>query len=646
MKFSSLNYYFKRTNPEGQKTIATADRIMENNIYLHSSLPEKKADSIDGIWKLNGDPENTYQVYLQSLQFVSSLVSAYEVSFNTIYLLKAQEIIISWTNHCLNSNEKYVWYDFSVANRSIVITHLIQVLETSNIKENKEFKGILKVLIDKHGDFLSDKKNYVFNNHGIMMDRALLQISFSFLDLEKSTAWVLTSLDRLKQQLKESFCEEGLNSENSPEYHYHTYKLFNECYDFLLKNKDKLNVGSELVKDISNKIDVIKYAHIQMLKPDLSYPLLGDTQTIFFKSDEYIDESSIFIDSGLVLLKSKDSYLSLKAGFSNKSHKHHDDLSFTWDFRGNNIFIDSGKYNYNNKDPMRKYILSTIAHNVVSIKGEEYPLINNEIKICTYKKGLGFEFVELINCAYKSVEIKRLLFYFDPNVAIIIDLVNSNEAKVYSQFFNLDGDLILRKIMGSEIKFSKNNIEVNIHLLSNFLSHDYYFGNNEKNNIRGFRSKKFSELEDCHNLEYSYLSTMTDVAVAGIVINDTFDSDSTFKFDNFSFDELNNEVIVQLDNSLWVIDIFKRDCSQMICHLSTKYYKDEFQLLKIWIEAEAKDSIEFACYILADGVIKERISYQDGNYFAIDLGYNINIESIQIWSFIRTKNKKYKLLVK
>src|SRR5699024_10821018 len=106
-----------------------------------------------------------------------------------------------------------------------------------------------------------------------------------------------------------------------------------------------------------------------IMKPDFTYPLLGDTGHIEDNkvNKKYMD--LIDYESGNVILQNrnpenlqKSTWLHFKAGYQSKSHKHADDLSLCLYLEGNDILIDSGKYSYKISDPMREYIISPAAH--------------------------------------------------------------------------------------------------------------------------------------------------------------------------------------------------------------------------------------------------------------------------------------------
>jgi hypothetical protein len=83
----------------------------------------------------------------------------------------------------------------------------------------------------------------------------------------------------------------------------------------------------------------------------------------------------------------RSSYLFLSAAFHSRTHKHADDLTFTWYDREQEILIDAGRYGYVEllpkdsplrlegyyyRTPERQYAEATRAHNTVEVDGRDH----------------------------------------------------------------------------------------------------------------------------------------------------------------------------------------------------------------------------------------------------------------------------------
>src|SRR5699024_8102051 len=85
----------------------------------------------------------------------------------------------------------------------------------------------------------------------------------------------------------------------------------------------------------------------KIVKPDLSYPLIGDTG-LYIASFEKDYSNFVDYQAGLAIINTKktenikeSSWFSFKSGYLLTSHKHHDDLSVNYFYEGEDILIDS-----------------------------------------------------------------------------------------------------------------------------------------------------------------------------------------------------------------------------------------------------------------------------------------------------------------
>src|SRR5699024_488993 len=118
------------------------------------------------------------------------------------------------------------------------------------------------------------------------------------------------------------------------------------------------------------------------------------------------------------------SQLTFISGYGSKGHKQFDDLSFIF-FDGNEVvFNDSGKYNYDLKDPIRKHMISPLAHNSLSLYKENYTVSNNmkakeAVFINHTKSHKYYKLVQGVNNSYPNLKLVRTLIYFYDNTLLI-----------------------------------------------------------------------------------------------------------------------------------------------------------------------------------------------------------------------------------
>src|SRR5690606_612584 len=112
---------------------------------------------------------------------------------------------------------------------------------------------------------------YPKNNHGIMMDRALISLHLVLLKHPKSALWLEKGISRIREAFHRDFSYKGVHLENSPDYHSMVMKMFVKIEEFLSKNN--LTLGNDIVKRIELTKEYMKY----IVKPDNTVPLIGDT---------------------------------------------------------------------------------------------------------------------------------------------------------------------------------------------------------------------------------------------------------------------------------------------------------------------------------------------------------------------------------
>src|SRR5699024_11725050 len=133
--------------------------------------------------------------------------------------------------------------------------------------QNEKFNYLKKI----HCEYLAEEKNYKPNNHGILMDESLFNASFYIKDKILNELYRNLALSRVKLALYRDFSRKGLHSENSPEYHRMMMIVLNR-FNELIKDK-----GENLSNDLNHRLKKAKKLLRIMLKPDFTYPMVGDT---------------------------------------------------------------------------------------------------------------------------------------------------------------------------------------------------------------------------------------------------------------------------------------------------------------------------------------------------------------------------------
>lgn len=474
--------------------------------YFNNQLLVRKGfESIDiskGInWNYQHiDNANTYQTYLHSLTIVDALVKIAKYDENNSLLKEAKKIILDWNNADHTDNRNYAWKEHPVSSR------LNYLIDFQNVSEKYKIPDkIFNQLLVEHCEFLYTEKHYRFNNHGLMMDYSLLNASAYIIDKEKKTKYIDKALYRIRYALRRDFTRRGVHLENSPEYHRMVLTFFRKIEWKLKELRTPLGKQEKAILNLAQEYKSY------IIQPNQEYPIIGDTGTI--KDVKITKNYNNFydVDSGIGIFNNynknnpeKSTMLTFKSGYFNKTHKHYDDLSITLFMDGQELLSDSGKYSYAGKDPIRRHIVSSKAHNTICIEGESYKLLNpideqSKLKLTGYKAKKDYILSAGMNKLYKDINLVRYNVLTKDNLYIIVDRMISNSIQTVQQNFNLNENAQLKKLdeltyeisLGDEYyiikSFERRNTNVTSKLDVGYISRS--FGSYKENQRITFNQK-------------------------------------------------------------------------------------------------------------------------------------------------------------
>ncbi|MEK4554894.1 heparinase II/III domain-containing protein [Jeotgalicoccus sp. FSL K6-3177] len=450
-----------RVNEEKLKTLTRqVDSYNNGSLIIKSGF--KPIDVKNGIdWDYrHSNNQNTYQTYLHSLNFIKVFTELAGYNKDKYLMKKTRNIIMDWNKKNRLNNENYAWAEHPAASRIINIIYFQEHAPFYKLKKN-----IFDSIIMDHCKFLSDEKNYKMNNHGLMMDNALLKAADYIEDIELSKVYKDKALYRVRLSMYRDFSRRGIHLENSPEYHRMVVIIYKKIMSTLK------TTGTKLDSHFKNLYKMAEDFKAYVIKPNMEYPMLGDTGQIKEKNIVKRFSNIVDYDAGLAILQRKSkgnlidsTYLTFKCGYQSKTHKHLDDLSLTYYLNGHDLFIDPGKYSYDIKDPIREYLISPEAHTTISIKGKNYKLSNpfidtNSLRITKYYSTTNYRIITGINKLYENVVINRTLIITNEPVVIVIDRVVANNTEIINQNFNINPQAKIIKSSDEqyEIKINKSS---------------------------------------------------------------------------------------------------------------------------------------------------------------------------------------------
>ena len=336
-----------------------------------------------------------------------------------------------------------------------------------------------------------DPKNYSVHNHSLMMDRSLLYTSNAFI----SNSYISEDLknlgaERSLNSFDKIIDESGLAKEHSTTYHIFNHNLYKSIFGLIGQESTSTD---KLLKYLKMN-DVL----LQLIKPDLTFPLWGDSQIeklspkliSDFENDQRLQSLLIDYDLGYIVsfennigtLRTETpdkSYLALFANYKSKVHKHHDDLSFVFQAFGIDIFTDQGYYGYEKE--FRPLLTSVFGHNTVVVNYEDY-ILNREnqySKLDSYINKNNYQMLEASHNMYDSLTVNRKIFFVKPNLIVVKDHVNGlKEVNTIQQTFNIGKGVAGIEIKKNEVLFSMpDNLSVSMfttNTVNTFSEIDFY----------------------------------------------------------------------------------------------------------------------------------------------------------------------------
>jgi len=383
---------------------------------------------------------DSYQLYIQSMRSCADIMNEYIKTDDKRYLDKVEEIIHSWINFVSDDpDEKMVWYDHPTANRAqVIIQYLYLAQKAGKQIDEKLFKAVLL----KHGEILSDDTKYNNNNHGLMMDKALIVLGNILEDELLFNKGYYRAIDTFWY----SFSSNGIHLENSPDYHTMVVRMYDELEDYLNKS------GKTFGKNIKGYLRLAKIYPQVLLKPDRTFPSIGDSgdgKRKFHKVYRNLYDEAAGI-SVLQYNEPKPIYMSFVCGYSSRVHKHKDDLSITLNYNGVDFFEDPGKYNYS-RSKERKYMISRRAHTGFFMKQFDYTIkpenrFDRKVKLTGYHDNKAYSLVQGENGDYdgsSAVLSRKAILFKSAPVIVLVDDVNTgvrHDLK-FVQNFNLSSSV-------------------------------------------------------------------------------------------------------------------------------------------------------------------------------------------------------------
>ncbi len=365
----------------GLKKIRTEGFVTRDNSPWPLNLP------LD--WGANPAKDVDWQFQLHAWRIIDQYFIEYFKTKDKSLIEESLKFVEDWHDYHFVKNKKAhsSWENMATGIRAMRLAFYINAMRKNLINIDENLKDKVYFLSSKHINKLKQKSFFSNNNHGIF---ALVGLHLLCREDFENPACNVDTKGYVKRRFKEiidtQYTEEGVHTEGNPEYHFYITKTLN--------NRLKAPI-EEILGDISDVLKKAEKVKPWLLFPDKTQSRVGDSKglvaNISFEPLKSIEPTCInddkcylvgdFTKSGYAIIRSipetkNESMLFVTGMAHNIAHKHADDLSFQLFEFGRFIFIDTGFYS-DNLDTMRKYIMSTVAHNTISIQDNTTSPVND-----------------------------------------------------------------------------------------------------------------------------------------------------------------------------------------------------------------------------------------------------------------------------
>ncbi|MBN1165077.1 MAG: heparinase II/III family protein, partial [Candidatus Krumholzibacteriota bacterium] len=336
-----------------------------------------------------------------------------------------------------------------------------------------EFRERLYAMLEEHARISSRPGRVylrgIYNNHQVMLSHSLLYAAVKCPELNIDREEVVR---RLRDQINNIFTGNGVTREHSADYQLYNLGITIDCYN--LMKEAQLDVR-ELGDILTRSQEFIAY----LILPDYTMPAFGDSRvpypleaahrlarTLDDPANELVRvldkggglplryETILWPQANIAVIRQFDRRKSLvhllfMASHFGVTHKHDDDLSFTFYGNGRRFLIDTGYDDLIVHDARKKQLISDydkpVAHNVVIARGVSWSNRNltGLTRLTGYGKSSSAVILQGEHHRIPGVRLQRTLFLFEELNLFVIDRISSDTSQDFSQLFHIDPGLIL-----------------------------------------------------------------------------------------------------------------------------------------------------------------------------------------------------------
>lgn len=416
-------------------------------------------------------------------------------------------VLTSYASHLLAEQSKP---DYTPIN-SLDHAHAVQLLVACSVYASLVAKGELSTkrrdalvgFIEVVGRSALQEGMIKFNNHGMMLTRALANVAFVFknetpIALECGSSGI-SEFDRI---IEAAFDRDGIVNENTPAYQI----LYMRVVEAMIAFVSRTGLGPEFVEKWKELMVRAKESLALQLLPDGTVPPIGDDAG--GKSPYPSKLGELYSpENGLFVHKDESVYMSIISGYRGVVHKHFDDTSIRLQYQGTDLIIDSGLLNYDVNDPIGVSVVSQRGHS-----GLFFPKFDHMRPLDAFlarpprqtswiDRRVDLAGHDEIACGYifdGDYSVERLYTVLNERTLFISDSFASPDKEVAIQRFNFPGSAVLQQRQNAlEVIVS----DVKLTLWTEYANSVRFYRGSTGSQPKGWRAVKFYESEPCWSVE-------------------------------------------------------------------------------------------------------------------------------------------------
>ncbi|WP_447831763.1 heparinase II/III domain-containing protein [Aeromonas salmonicida] len=371
----AIEYIEKNTYQKNKADYEKLKKLFDSNHFEARSFADTELNIISFDWK-SLDRDRNWWWQLQALPFLNWFTNSFQLQNKEeqlAYFSICLDALQCWINNAKNNKESpLVWHDHAAAYRVRNITNWLLFCHTVALPIIDDVRSItLASLVIEHLDWLKQDNNYSrYTNHGF--DQAMISLTVGLMFFyEGFKEHCQLNRQRLKDELSFAFTSEGVHKENSPGYQKMMLGRLKQLRTLAPLGENEISeLGEQYIKNAENFLKAITL-------PNGFLPMIGDTrggdEGIKYNQNEKIDIID-YSHSGYVVIRGADNsdkefFLLLKNTHESDYHRHDDDMMIYLFYNGEVVLGDGGLYKHHEKDELRKYLRTHLAHSVPFIDG-------------------------------------------------------------------------------------------------------------------------------------------------------------------------------------------------------------------------------------------------------------------------------------